>query len=55
MIKKFVFEYYHRVNNCEANKSTDKMCICWHAEGTGPSPNQKHTDDVPLVVWRIAK
>ena len=55
MRKKLEFEYYYKNNKCKAKSSDDKDCICWHREGTGVMADQKHTDDVPLVAWRIAK
>lgn len=55
MKKKLEFEYYYKNSGCKARSSTDKECICWYREGTGPMSRQLHTDDFPAVEWRIVE
>lgn len=48
------YQYYYKVNECNAKTSTDKDCICWHNEGARPFKDEKQTDQVPMVSWRLA-
>lgn len=45
-------EYYYLVNGCSAATASDEACICWHAEGDGPMPAERHDERVPVVAWR---
>lgn len=51
--KKLEFQYYYKQDGCKADSATDKDCICWHDEGTGPYEDERHDAEVPLVDWRI--
>jgi len=53
MKKKLEFQYYYKQDGCQAKQASDSDCKCWHDEGSGPHSDQRHTDDVPLVEWRI--
>lgn len=46
------WRYYYRVTACTASHASDDTCICWHEEGTGPRPEERHESEVPLVAWR---
>ena len=46
------WRYYYRVTACTAGHASDDKCICWHEEGAGPRPDERHDDDTPLVAWR---
>lgn len=46
------YQYYYWTNLCTAQTASDASCICWHDEGTGPHPNERHDSDVPIVEWR---
>jgi hypothetical protein len=52
-MKKLEFQYYYKQDGCQAKQASDSNCKCWHDEGAGPYKDQRHTDDVPLVEWRI--
>ena len=47
------FQYYYRTSECRASDADDKMCICWHEEGTGPFENERHNSEVQIVCWRV--
>jgi hypothetical protein len=46
-------EYYWHANECRANQPTDRDCICWHPEGTGPYKEVLFINDNHLT-WRDA-
>lgn len=41
--------YYSKVNGCSTNDSSDKNCICWHKEGTGPNKHVKAMQDLTVA------
>jgi hypothetical protein len=49
------WQYYYRVNDCEASDFASPDCVCWHNEGTGPRPNEKKDDENKSVIWRFLK
>jgi hypothetical protein len=51
-IKPVVYQYYYKVDGCEANDAYANDCICWHPEGFGPNQKERHDSDTPLVMWR---
>lgn len=53
MIFKSKYQYYYRADRCEAHKSSDINCICWHDEGTGPFKDSLHDEKYGMLAWRI--
>lgn len=45
-------QYFYKDDNCKADKSTDKECICWLDEGTGTFANERSNDPFTIVEWR---
>lgn len=52
--RKLGFEYYYRSDGCKAVDAEAPDCTCWHAEGSGPWPNERHDSETPFLNWRIA-
>lgn len=52
--RKLIFEYYYHSDGCKAVNAEAPDCTCWHAEGSGPRPNERHDSETPIVNWRIA-
>lgn len=53
MKEKVVMQYYYRKNECKADDSKSKDCICWNDEGHGPYNNEAHTDEHTFLEWRV--
>lgn len=46
------WEYYYRVDECNAESAHDPNCICWHPEGSGHFKDAKHDESSPILGWR---
>lgn len=55
-----MWQYYYKNNSCPAEYSRLESCTCWHDEGSGPFPELKNGDDIPIaynsavgLTWRL--